>query len=193
MISTTLVQTSRRFESYKLSKWLDIQVVKKDVLRRYFFAYAFKKPRTIILTIESFLQMTSALHHLQVYRIRSKILWAPSSNLYGYVYILIKSIRTHFTGPHARVPSLTDVVQLLSELNEWKRQAPQQDSRSFPQQGADRVQGTYLQAVLLLIRPILMSNAVDPDLMQLCVNFAADACEVSNWPKELTFSKLKEE
>ena len=52
----------------------------------------------------------------------------------------------------------------------------------FPQQGADRVQGTYLQAVLLLIRPILMSNAVDPDLMQLCVNFAADACEVSNWP-----------
>ncbi|OJJ80669.1 uncharacterized protein ASPGLDRAFT_51083 [Aspergillus glaucus CBS 516.65] len=103
--------------------------------------------------------MTAALHHLQVYRIRSKIL-------------------TNFTGPHAQTPSLSDVERLLSELDQWKQQAPRkQDSRCFPQQNPDRVQATYLQAVLLLIRPILMGNVIDSDLIRLCVEFAADACQ----------------
>ncbi|QKX63019.1 uncharacterized protein TRUGW13939_10187 [Talaromyces rugulosus] len=102
--------------------------------------------------------MTAALHHLQVYRIRSRI-------------------TTTFMGPNARVPSSSDVASLLSELDEWKQQEPHQDSRPLPHQGADRVRANYLQAVLLLIRPVLMSDTVDPDLVELCVNFAVDACE----------------
>ncbi|KAJ5095636.1 hypothetical protein NUU61_004992 [Penicillium alfredii] len=103
--------------------------------------------------------MTAALHHLQSYRIRSRIL-------------------TNFTGPHAQVPSLTEVEELLSELGQWRQQAPQkQDSRTFPLQNPDRVQTTYLQAASLLIRPILTGNAVDPDVIRLCVEFAAEACE----------------
>lgn len=88
--------------------------------------------------------------------------------------------RTNFTGPHAQAPSLTDVERLLSELDKWRQRAPRkQDSRSFPQQNPDRVQANYLQAVLLLIRPILTGDSMNPDLIGLCVNFAADACEVS--------------
>ncbi|KZN91055.1 putative transcriptional regulatory protein [Penicillium chrysogenum] len=103
--------------------------------------------------------MTAALHHLHVYRIRSKIL-------------------TRFTGPHAQVPSLAEVQSLLHELDQWKQQAPQKrDSRPFPQQTPDRVQATYTQAVLLLIRPILMANVIDPDLIGLCVEFAVEACQ----------------
>lgn len=83
-------------------------------------------------------------------------------------------------GPNARVPSSSDVASLLSELNEWKQQEPHQDSRPLPRQGPDRVRATYLQAVLLLIRPVLMSDTVDADLVELCVNFAVDACEVFN-------------
>lgn len=81
-------------------------------------------------------------------------------------------------GPNARIPSSSDVASLLSELAEWKRQEPHQDSRRLPRQNPDRVRANYLQAVLLLIRPVLMSDTVDPDLVELCVNFAVDACEV---------------
>ncbi|KAJ5107179.1 hypothetical protein N7456_003854 [Penicillium angulare] len=102
--------------------------------------------------------MTAALHHLQVYRIRSRI-------------------TTNFMGPNARIPSSSDVASLLSELNEWKQQEPHHDSRSLTRQGADRVRANYLQAVLLLIRPVLMGNTVDPDLVGLCVTFAVDACD----------------
>lgn len=96
------------------------------------------------------------------------------------LYKLLTSSRTNFTGPHAQVPSLTEVEELLSELGQWRQQAPQkQDSRTFPLQNPDRVQTTYLQAASLLIRPILTGNAVDPDVIRLCVEFAAEACEVS--------------
>jgi hypothetical protein len=92
-------------------------------------------------------------------------------------------------GPNARVPSSSDVASLLSELDEWKQQEPHQDSRPLPHQGADRVRANYLQAVLLLIRPVLMNDTVDPDLVELCVNFAVDACEVHPlfflWPVDI--------
>ncbi|KAJ5470470.1 hypothetical protein N7530_007827 [Penicillium desertorum] len=75
-------------------------------------------------------------------------------------------------------PSLAEVQNLLYELDQWKQQAPQKrDSRPFPQQTPDRVQATYTQAVLLLIRPILMANEIDPDLIDLCVEFAVEACQ----------------
>jgi hypothetical protein len=78
------------------------------------------------------------------------------------------------------VPSLPEVQALLYELDQWKQQAPQQrGSRPLPQQTPDRVQATYTQAVLLLMRPILMANEVDPDLIGLCVEFAVEACQVS--------------
>ncbi|OJJ07019.1 hypothetical protein ASPVEDRAFT_46398 [Aspergillus versicolor CBS 583.65] len=102
--------------------------------------------------------MTAALHHLQVYRIRSKIL-------------------SNFTGPHAQKPSFDDVMRLLSELDQWRQQAPRKDARPFPQQNPDRVEATYLQAILIIIRPVLMGNPIDPALIKLCGDFAADACE----------------
>ncbi|KAL3476715.1 fungal-specific transcription factor domain-containing protein [Aspergillus californicus] len=102
--------------------------------------------------------MTAALHHLQVYRIRSKIV-------------------STFTGPHAQKPSFDDVMHFLSELGQWRQQAPHKDSRAFPQQNPDRVEATYLQAILIIIRPVLMGNPVDPALIKLCGDFAADACE----------------
>ncbi|KAL4916506.1 fungal-specific transcription factor domain-containing protein [Aspergillus aurantiobrunneus] len=107
---------------------------------------------------EGITTMTAALHHLQVYRIRSRIL-------------------ANFTGPHAQKPTFDDVMRLLSELDQWRQQAPKKDSRAFPQQNPDRVQATYLQAILLLIRPVLMGNPVDPALIKLCADFSADACE----------------
>jgi hypothetical protein len=94
---------------------------------------------------------------------------------------MLTLFRTRFTGPHAQVPSLAEVQSLLHELDQWKQQAPQKrDSRPFPQQTPDRVQATYTQAVLLLIRPILMANVIDPDLIGLCVEFAVEACQVSD-------------
>ena len=87
--------------------------------------------------------------------------------------------RTKSTGTNGRIPSLADVQNFLSELDTWRQEAPlQQDSRSFPQQNPDRVQANYFQAVLTLIRPILKGNDVEPQLIELCVDFAANACEV---------------
>lgn len=124
-------------------------------------------------------QMTAALHHLQIYRIRSRILYGPPKLCSVYNW---PSPRTNFTGPHARVPSSVDVETLLFELDQWRQQAPRkQDTKAFPQQNPDRVQANYFQGVLLLIRPILMDNVTDPGLIRLCVEFAADACEVSDF------------
>ncbi|KAI2689285.1 transcriptional regulator family: Fungal Specific TF [Penicillium roqueforti] len=98
--------------------------------------------------------MTAALHHLHVYR-----------------------IRTRYTGPNAKTPSLAEVQEILYELEQWKQQAPDEKySKRFPQQSPDRVQATYTQAVLLLIRPILMAKEIHPDLIGLCVEFAVEAC-----------------
>lgn len=80
------------------------------------------------------------------------------------------------------MPSSVDVETLLFELDQWRQQAPRkQDTKAFPQQNPDRVQANYFQGVLLLIRPILMDNVTDPGLIRLCVEFAADACEVSDF------------
>ena len=69
--------------------------------------------------------------------------------------------------------------EILYELEQWKQQAPDEKySKRFPQQSPDRVQATYTQAVLLLIRPILMAKEIHPDLIGLCVEFAVEACSV---------------
>lgn len=120
--------------------------------------------------------MTAALHHLQVYRIRSKILFVIQ-HLQLFQSINYK-VRSNFTGPHAQKPSFDDVMRLLSELDQWRQQAPRKDARPFPQQSPDRVEATYLQAILIIIRPVLMGNPIDPALIKLCGDFAADACEV---------------
>ncbi|KAJ5569880.1 uncharacterized protein N7459_009310 [Penicillium hispanicum] len=128
----------------------------QQTIRRLQIKQAIGEPSTEGGTITT---MTAALHHLQVYRIRSKIL-------------------TKFTGPHAQVPSLADVESLLMELDQWRQRAPRkEDSKAFPQQNSDRVQANYFQGVMLLIRPLLTADSVDLDLIQLCVEFAADACE----------------
>ncbi|KAF2167795.1 hypothetical protein M409DRAFT_21945 [Zasmidium cellare ATCC 36951] len=103
--------------------------------------------------------MSSALQHLKIYRIRS-------------------AITSRFMGPSAEVPSYSDVQTFLAELNEWKDQFPKRgESPWSPQQPPDRVQATYLQAVLVLIRPVLLQADLDPPLLSLCASFAAEACE----------------
>ncbi|KAJ5758226.1 uncharacterized protein N7511_006920 [Penicillium nucicola] len=119
-------------------------------------------------------------------RYHRKLANAPDSqNLDAYSMELRKRFfwcaycfdRTRYTGPHAQVPSLAEVQSLLWKLDQWKQQAPQKrDSKPFPQQTPDRVQATYTQAVLLLIRPILMAKEIDADLIGLCVEFAVEAC-----------------
>nr|XP_036590001.1 fungal specific transcription factor domain-containing protein [Colletotrichum truncatum]KAF6802006.1 fungal specific transcription factor domain-containing protein [Colletotrichum truncatum] len=105
--------------------------------------------------------MSAAIHHLHVYRIRS-------------------TITTRFTGPGAEVPLYADVLAFLSELEEWKHRAPMPDkSTSIPCQSPGRIQATYLQAVLVLIRPILLQSVIDPLLLTTCAQFAADACDSS--------------
>lgn len=87
---------------------------------------------------------------------------------------------TRFTGPSAEAPLYDDVVQTLSELNEWRHAAPEQrDPSSYPQQARERVEATYLQATLVLIRPILLQESIDPSLLPICAEFAANACIVS--------------
>lgn len=76
-------------------------------------------------------------------------------------------------------------MRLLSELDQWRQQAPRKDARPFPQQNPDRVEATYLQAILIIIRPVLMGNPIDPALIKLCGDFAADACEVRSSPHPL--------
>ncbi|KAK4495610.1 hypothetical protein PRZ48_012878 [Zasmidium cellare] len=103
--------------------------------------------------------MSSALQHLTIYRIRS-------------------AITSRFTGPSAEVPSYSDVQTFLAELNEWRDHFPKAGEPFWsPQQPPERVQATYLQAVLVLIRPVLLQADIDPPLLSLCANFAAEACE----------------
>ncbi|KAJ5333384.1 uncharacterized protein N7506_007167, partial [Penicillium brevicompactum] len=110
--------------------------------------------------------MTAALHHLH-----AQHPWPYEAN----------DPRTRYTGPNAKTPSLAEVQEILYELEQWKQQAPDEKySKRFPQQSPDRVQATYTQAVLLLIRPILMAKEIHPDLIGLCVEFAVEACSVCN-------------
>lgn len=100
-------------------------------------------------------------------------------SFFEVLLLQLTQTRSNFTGPHARIPSFADVERILSELDQWRQQVPRKEvSRSFPQQNPDRVQANYFQAVLLLLRPILTGASIDPALIQLCVEFAADACEV---------------
>lgn len=103
--------------------------------------------------------LSTALHHLQMYRIQS-------------------TIYQRFTGPYALPPTYEDVNSFLVELDHWKQKALQKQLSSVPQQSTECVQATYLQTVLLLFRPVLDQSLVDSDLLRDCANFAADACEV---------------
>ena len=87
--------------------------------------------------------------------------------------------RTRFFGPHALLPTYDDVKGFLAELDDWRATAPQRCPARCPQQSDERKQGFYLQAVLLTMRPVLMQNAVDQNLLRLCAEKAAEACEVS--------------
>ncbi|KIW17034.1 hypothetical protein PV08_04225 [Exophiala spinifera] len=104
--------------------------------------------------------MSSALHHLEFYRLKSRIM-------------------TRLFGPHALPPTYEDVQELLSKLDKWMATAPRNCPNSLPQQSEIRKQGFYLQAVLLTMRPVLIQQSVDEHLLLLCAGKAADACEVT--------------
>lgn len=77
------------------------------------------------------------------------------------------------------MPSSTEVQNILAKLKQWRKEAPlKENSKYFPRQNPDRVQTNYLQAVLILIRPILAESPTNLELIGLCATFAADACEV---------------
>ncbi|KAK5994504.1 Quinate permease-like protein [Cladobotryum mycophilum] len=103
--------------------------------------------------------MTAALHHLQIYRLRSSII-------------------TRFTGPRALPPSY-DVMELFSDLAEWRQRAPRRHSAStlLPQPSDTQIEATYFDATLLLVRIILAQLSVDPALLLKCAELSADACK----------------
>ncbi|KIW47681.1 hypothetical protein, variant [Exophiala oligosperma] len=103
--------------------------------------------------------ISSALHHLEFYRLKSRIM-------------------TRLFGPHALPPTYEDVQRLLSELDNWRATAPQNIPKNLPRQSDTRKQGFYLQAVLLTMRPVLLQQSVDEHLLLLCAEKAADACEI---------------
>ncbi|KAF2165375.1 hypothetical protein M409DRAFT_24225 [Zasmidium cellare ATCC 36951] len=103
--------------------------------------------------------MSSCLHNLHMYRLRSKIL-------------------TQFHGPHAVAPSFDVVVDLLAELDTWKEQAPPTEESSgtltLPN---EQVQAAYLRAMINLMRPVLSRPSIDPNLLHHFAALSADACE----------------
>ncbi|KIV92480.1 hypothetical protein PV10_03774 [Exophiala mesophila] len=104
--------------------------------------------------------MSSALHHLRMYR-------------------LISEIWSRFYGPRALPPTQQDIQNILIALDEWKAQAPYSESPIIPKYNAERRHGFYLQTLLLAIRPVLMQEAVEPGLLRLCAEKAVDACETA--------------
>ncbi|RVX67198.1 hypothetical protein B0A52_08632 [Exophiala mesophila] len=110
-------------------------------------------PSTVEMT-----SMSSALHHLRMYR-------------------LISEIWSRFYGPRALPPTQQDIQTFLAALDEWKAQAPHSESPIIPKYNAERRHGFYLQALLHAIRPVLMQEAVEPGLLRLCAEKAVDACE----------------
>ncbi|KIV77673.1 hypothetical protein PV11_09457 [Exophiala sideris] len=102
--------------------------------------------------------MTSALHHYEMYRLRSRII-------------------TRLFGPHTLPPTYEAIKQFLGALDHWKATAPRDLPPECPKQSDERKNGFYLQAVLLAMRPVLIQNAVEEDLLLLCAERAAEACE----------------
>ncbi|KAI1619318.1 fungal-specific transcription factor domain-containing protein [Exophiala viscosa] len=102
--------------------------------------------------------LTSALHHYEMYRLRSRII-------------------TRLFGPHAFPPTYEEIKQLLGALDHWRDTAPQDLPPGCPKQSDERKTGFYLQAVLLVMRPVLIQKVVEGDLLLLCAGKAAEACE----------------
>ncbi|KAF2163543.1 hypothetical protein M409DRAFT_57430 [Zasmidium cellare ATCC 36951] len=102
--------------------------------------------------------MSFALHHLRIYRFKSRI--------------------SRLSRPQAFGASNQEILQLLGELDDWRLEVPTRtDDHSIPQQNEDRTQAMYLQTALLLIRPVLCRDIVDHDLIVRFATIAADACE----------------
>lgn len=113
----------------------------------------------VIQDPNSVTSMSSAIHHLRIYRLKSKIARETES-------------------PRG-VADYQVVVQLLAELDAWKRQSPRHvDDPTIPQQTEERRQSIYLQTALQLMRPVLCATEVNAELLGKCASLAADACEV---------------
>jgi hypothetical protein len=69
-------------------------------------------------------------------------------------------------------------MEFLSELREWKATVPRTYLSGAPRQTDEFVESMFLQTALLIVRPILFQPNVHPDLLLLCAEKAADACEV---------------
>lgn len=86
--------------------------------------------------------------------------------------------RTRFFGPQSLPPTHEDVSTFLLELDHWNATAPHDFPSSYPRQDQETKRGFYLQTMLLLMRPVLRQDVVDPDMLLLCAEKAAEACEV---------------
>ena len=119
--------------------------------------------------------MSSALHHLQMYRLKSKITYgAPRER----AVMTNNESSTRFFGPHALPPTHEEVCNLLLELDHWNATAPLNLTSDCPQQSKECKREFYLQTMLLLMRPIMRQDSVDQDLLLLCAEKAAEGCEV---------------
>lgn len=88
--------------------------------------------------------------------------------------------------PGALPPSSEEAWCLLAELDHWRQQAPQELPPPFPQHTTERVNATWLQVALLVLRPVLSQPIVDQDLLLRCAILTAEACEVTTSSPQTT-------
>jgi hypothetical protein len=91
---------------------------------------------------------------------------------------VLSRCRTQLTGPSAFPPNNVDVMAFIMENEEWKRKAPRATTLPFPIQSEEQVQATFFDTVLFTMRPVLMQQTVDHEILVLCAKSAAEACEV---------------
>ncbi|EIW68705.1 hypothetical protein TREMEDRAFT_74148 [Tremella mesenterica DSM 1558] len=102
--------------------------------------------------------MTSAIHTLRLFQIRSRV-------------------QSAFYSIHAPRPTREETEGFLTELEEWRRTLPHAAS-NFPCQEEDKYLMIYFQAVLFTLRPgVIRATPRDP-LLMLCATAAAEACEL---------------
>lgn len=102
--------------------------------------------------------MTSAIHIIRHYQYRSK----AHTTLYAR---------------NVLPPTQQVVTDLLSELEEWRRQIP--NDTTSASQSQLKFQMMYFQAVLLTLRPAVVHAGPRDPVLLLCASVAAESCEVS--------------
>ncbi|WWD22064.1 hypothetical protein CI109_106552 [Kwoniella shandongensis] len=102
--------------------------------------------------------MSSAIHSIWMFRIRSKV-------------------QSAFYTIHAPHPTREATEAFLLELEEWRKSIPK-SVYDCPCQPEAKFQMTYFQTVLFTLRPAVVKASPRDPLLMLCASAAAEACEL---------------